>query len=215
MLKKNKTTLIVTSLVMLLPMVLGLLLWNQLPDQIPSHWGIDGEIDGWSSKTFAVFGFPCILFAVHWICVFASQTDPKSKDYHPSTIRLVLWICPVLSLVLNSLVYTAALGYSLNVEVIMPLLVGLMFIIVGNLLPKCRQSYTMGIKLPWTLANEKKLEQNPSLWWKALGRRRCGHPGNCLPGQFLDSDGDPCCDGHSAYRIFLPLLPQARERRTS
>ena len=155
MLKKNKTTLIVTSLVMLLPMVLGLLLWNQLPDQIPSHWGIDGEIDGWSSKTFAVFGFPCILFAVHWICVFASQTDPKSKDYHPSTIRLVLWICPVLSLVLNSLVYTAALGYSLNVEVIMPLLVGLMFIIVGNLLPKCRQSYTMGIKLPWTLANEK------------------------------------------------------------
>ena len=155
MLKKNKVTLIITTLVMLLPMVIGLLLWNSLPDRIPSHWGIDGEIDGWSSKTFAVFGFPCILLAVHWLCVFASQADPKSKNYHPAMIRLVLWICPVLGLILTSLVYATALGYSLNVEIIMPLLVGLMFIIVGNLLPKCRQSYTMGIKLPWTLANEE------------------------------------------------------------
>ena len=155
MLKKNKKTLIFTTFVMLLPVVLGLFLWNRLPDQIPSHWGINGEIDGWSSKPFAVFGFPGILIAIHWICVFASQTDPKSKNYQPAMIRLVLWICPVLSLVLNSLVYTTALGYPLNIEIIMPLLVGLMFIIVGNLLPKCRQSYTMGIKLPWTLANEE------------------------------------------------------------
>lgn len=155
MLKKNKITLIVTTLVMLLPIVLGLLLWNHLPDQIPSHWNINGEIDRWSSKAFAVFGFPCILLAIHWLCVLASQADPKSKNYHPTMIRLVLWICPVLSLVLNTLVYTTALGYSLKVEIIMPLLVGLMFVIVGNLLPKCRQSYTMGIKLPWTLADEE------------------------------------------------------------
>jgi uncharacterized membrane protein len=53
------------------------------------------------------------------------------------------------------MVYATALGYGINVEIIMPLLVGLMFIIVGNLLPKCRQSYTLGIKLPWTLHNEE------------------------------------------------------------
>lgn len=155
MIKKNKGTLILTTLVMLVPTVVGLLLWNRLPDQIPSHWNIDGEIDGWSSKAFAVFGFPSLLLALHWICVIASCTDPKSKDYHPKMLLLTLWICPVIGLVLCALVYTVALGYSLNVEIIMPLLVGLMFIIVGNLLPKCRQSYTMGIKLPWTLANEE------------------------------------------------------------
>ena len=155
MIKKNKGMLVLTSIVLLIPMAIGLILWNQLPEQIPSHWGINGEVDGWSSKAFAVFGFPCILLALHWLCVIVSSADPGSKNYHPKMLTLVLWICPVLSLVLNALVYTAALGYQLNVEIIMPLLVGLMFIIVGNLLPKCRQSFTMGIKLPWTLANEE------------------------------------------------------------
>ncbi len=155
MIKRNKGTLILTSIVMLIPMVIGLLLWNQLPDIVPSHWNINGEVDGWSSKAFAVFFFPSLLLAIHWICVFASCADPKSKDYHPKMIGLVLWICPVLSLLLNSMVYAVALGYQLNIEIIMPLLVGLMFVIVGNLLPKCRQSYTMGIKLPWTLSNEE------------------------------------------------------------
>ena len=155
MIKKNKAALILTSLVLLIPILIGLLLWNRLPEQIPSHWGIDGEIDGWSSKAFAVFGFPCLLLALHWVCILASCADPKAKNYHPKMLQLVLWICPVLSLVLNSLVYATALGYPLEVQILMPLLVGLMFLIVGNLLPKCRQSYTLGIKLPWTLHNEE------------------------------------------------------------
>jgi len=166
MIKKNKATLILTSIVLLIPVVIGLILWDQLPEQIPSHWGINGEVDGWSSKPFAVFGFPCILLTLHWICVLASSADPKAKDYHPKMFHLVLWICPVLSLVLNALVYTTALGYPLDVEIIMPLLVGLMFIIVGNLLPKCRQSYTMGIKLPWTLHNEENWNKTHRLGGK-------------------------------------------------
>ena len=166
MIRKNKGTLILTSIVILIPILIGLLLWNKLPEQIPTHWGIDGEVDGWSSKAFAVFGFPSILLALHWICVFASSADPSSKNYHPKMLRLVLWICPVIGLVIGSLVYATALGYGLKVEVIMPLLVGLMFIIVGNLLPKCRQSYTMGIKLPWTLNNEENWNKTHRLGGK-------------------------------------------------
>ena len=155
MIKKNKGTLLLGSIMTLIPILIGLLLWDQLPDPMPSHWNIHGEVDGWSSKTFSVFGVPALLLAIHWLCVFASTADPKSKDYPQKMIYLVLWICPVLSLVLCSMVYATALGYGINVEIIMPLLVGLMFIIVGNLLPKCRQSYTLGIKLPWTLHNEE------------------------------------------------------------
>ena len=154
MIKKNKGTLLLGSIMTLIPILIGLLLWDQLPDPMPSHWNIHGEVDGWSSKTFSVFGFPALLLAIHWLCVFASTADPKSKDYPQKMIYLVLWICPVISLVICSMVYATALGYGINVEIIMPLLVGLMFIIVGNLLPKCRQSYTLGIKLPWTLHNE-------------------------------------------------------------
>ena len=155
MIKKYKNTLILTSLIMLIPMAVGLLLWNDLPDPMPSHWGINGEVDGWSSKAFSVFGFPCLLLAIHWLCVFASTADPHHKNYHPKMIRLMFWICPMIGLILCTMVYSAALGHTLPIETIMPLLVGLLFVVIGNLMPKCRRSYTMGIKLPWTLNSEE------------------------------------------------------------
>lgn len=155
MIKKNKVTLIVTSLIMLIPILVGLMLWEKLPEQVPYHWNINGEVDGWAGKTQAVFLMPLFMLAMHWVCVFASTADPKSKNYHPKSILLVLWICPVLNLVLNTMVYAAALNYPVDIEIIMPLLLGITFILIGNLLPKCRQSYTMGIKLPWTLHNEE------------------------------------------------------------
>ena len=63
MIKKNLKVLIITSLVILLPIVAGVILWNQLPEQIPSHWNMNGEVDGWSSKPFAVFGMPLMMLA--------------------------------------------------------------------------------------------------------------------------------------------------------
>ena len=163
MIRKHKWELIVSSLVILIPVLVGLILWNRLPSQMPTHWGFDGTADGWSGKAFAVFGMPLILLAVHWLCVLASSADPRHKNYHPKMLALVLWICPVIALVLSTLVYTTALRYPIKVEIIMPLLVGLMFIVVGNLLPKCRQSYTLGIKLPWTLADEENWDRTHRL----------------------------------------------------
>ncbi len=155
MIKQNKNQLILTSIVMLIPVIIGLLLWNRLPEQIPSHWDINGNVDQWSSKPFAVFAFPAILLALHWICVIASTTDPKHKNYHPKMITLVLWICPAIGLLLCAMVYPAALGYTVPVETIMPLFMGALFMVIGNWMPKCKQTYTMGIKLPWTLASEE------------------------------------------------------------
>jgi uncharacterized membrane protein len=68
---------------------------------------------------------------------------------------LAMWICPGVSLLLNTMVYATALGCPVDVELLMPLFMGALFIVIGNLLPKMRQSYTMGIKLPWTLHNEE------------------------------------------------------------
>lgn len=155
MIKKYKRTLILTSLVLLIPVIVGLLLWNQLPDPMPSHWDIHGEVDGWSSKAFTVFGLPALMLVLHWVCVFASMADPKWKNYNTKMMKLALWICPAIGLILSFMVYPAALGYSVPVENIMPLLVGALFMVIGNWLPKCEQTYTMGIKLPWTFASEE------------------------------------------------------------
>ena len=155
MFKKHLKTLIITTIVTLLPMLAGVILWNKLPEQFPIHFNAAGEVDGWSSKVFGVFGLPLILVTFQWLCGLGSlKLDPKAENLEGKVFSLVLWIIPVLSVVLNALVYCTALGMDMNVQIILPLLVGLLLAIIGYWLPKCKQTYTLGIKLPWTLEDE-------------------------------------------------------------
>ena len=155
MIKKNLKVLILTTVVMLLPILAGIILWNQLPEQMPTHWNAAGEIDGWSSKPFAVFVLPLIMVAAQWLCMLGTAADPKKNNHSEKVLHLVLWIIPALSVVLHAVTYATALGYAVPIEVVMPVLIGLIFTIIGNYMPKCKQNYTIGIKIPWTLDNEE------------------------------------------------------------
>ena len=155
MIKKNLPKLMITSLVILIPILIGLILWDKLPDQVPIHWDINGAVDGYANKMQAVFAMPLVLVAFQWICVLGTSLDPKKQNINDKMFTLVLWIIPVISLLCNSMVYATALGHKVSVEIIMPLFMGALFVIIGNYMPKCKQSYTMGIKLPWTLNDEE------------------------------------------------------------
>ena len=154
MMKVPKLTMLATSLVILLPIAVGLMLWNQLPDLVPTHFGFDNQPNGWSSKPFAVFGIPLIMLALQWVCLFAYRTDPKKKNLNPTVMGFVLWIIPVVSLLAAGMVYPVALGKAVNVGLFVTLLLGVLFVFVGNYLPKCQQTYTVGIRIPWTLSDE-------------------------------------------------------------
>ena len=155
MLKANKKTLIIASIVTLLPVLIGIVLWNRLPDQMAIHFGINNEADGYSSKAVAVFGLPLFLLAVEWFGAFVMANDPKKQNISSKLFSFSLWIVPVVSLVMAAALYSYNLGYQVNFSFVAFLLLGIMFIIIGNYLPKARQNYTMGIKIPWTLANEE------------------------------------------------------------
>lgn len=155
MIKKHWKILLISSIILLLPILAGVILWNQLPQQMPTHWNAAGEIDGWSSKPFAVFGLPAILLAAQWLCLLGTLADPKRQNHSEKVLHLVLWIIPILSVVLHTLTYAAALGREVRVEVVMPIIIGLILAIVGNYMPKCKQNYTIGIKIPWTLNSEE------------------------------------------------------------
>ena len=155
MMKANKKTLIITSIVTMLPVLIGIICWNRLPEVMATHFGFNNEANGFSSKAFAVFGLPLILLAVLWVGAFVTAHDPKRQNISPKMFSLMLWIAPVISLVAATTIYPVNLGYELDIAFFSELLVGLMFIIIGNYLPKARQNYTIGIKIPWTLANEE------------------------------------------------------------
>lgn len=149
-----KRTIVITSVITLLPMLIGMFLWNRLPEQIPTHFGLDGQPDSWSDRTFAVFFLPCIPAVIHILCILVTSIDPKGKNISPRVYNAILWINPVISLFVSSTMYSCALGYVTRVNTIICTLSGILFIVIGNYLPKCRQNYTVGIRLPWTLADE-------------------------------------------------------------
>lgn len=155
MIKKNLKTLIITSVITLLPILAGVILWDKLPENVPTHFGINGEADGFSSKAFAIFALPFFLLAIHWVCTFVTSVDPKSKNIDGKPLMLVFWICPTLSLLVSTLVYATAMDIRLDINMIMSLFFGVLFIIIGNYLPKCKQNYSLGIKIPWTLNSEE------------------------------------------------------------
>ncbi len=155
MIKKNLKMLIITSVVILLPIIAGLILWNKLPEEVPIHFNAQGVADGWGGKGMAVFAMPVFMLAIHWLCAFITSIDPKSRNITSKNMTLVLWITPVLSIFVSGIIYSFALGYEININTIFPLFFGLLFIVIGNYMPKCKQNYSIGIKIPWTLNSEE------------------------------------------------------------
>ena len=155
MFQKNKGKILLSSGVILLPILAGLFLWDQLPDTMMTHWEGDGRADRISTKAFAVFGIPFLMLAAHLLCLFFMSLDTNMKEQHPKALGVFFWILPVVSLVTAGLVYTQALGTDSRADLVLPVLSGLLFLCIGNYLPKTRQNRSLGIKIPWTLGNEE------------------------------------------------------------
>lgn len=159
MIKENKKTMILSSIIIMIPMLVGILYYNKLPNSMATHFGTGNEPNGWSSKPFTVFIFPLLLLALQWFCAVMMDVDPKKKNISKKMKSLSLWIVPAVAIVCCVSIYGYALGYDIKTGTIACLFTGGLFIIIGNYLPKCKQSYTVGIKLPWTLSSEKNWNQ--------------------------------------------------------
>ena len=155
MIKNNKWKMLATSIVILLPILVGLILWNDLPREMATHWGFSGAVNGWGSRSFTVFAMPLFLLAVHWIGLTVTALDPKNKHQTRKAMGLVFWICPFISLFMSAMIYANAFGMDFGRDAIFAVVLGLMFVVIGNLLPKCKQNHTIGIKIKWTLENER------------------------------------------------------------
>ena len=155
MIKKNLKTLIITSIITLLPILAGLYLWDKLPAQMPVHFGANGEPDRFASKEFAVFSLPAILVALQWIMVAYMGADPKKKNLSDKMVLISLWIVPLVSLLGNGITYLYLSYESVNIITISTLFLGATLLVIGNYMPKMKQTYTVGIKLPWTLNSEE------------------------------------------------------------
>ena len=154
--KARRTRILLSSALILLPVLAGLLLWNRLPDRMPTHFDFSGTPNGWSGKPFAVFGLPLFLLFIHLLCLYGTSRDPRRGNAGAVMNGLVFWIVPAVSLFVAGIMYPAAMGpgYEINITFFSLVFTGVLFLIVGNYLPKCRQNHVIGIRVPWTLKSE-------------------------------------------------------------
>lgn len=156
--KKISKLTVITTLITLLPIALGIALYDRLPDVVATHWNIHNRPDGWSSRAMAVFGIPCIMAALNLVC--GGATDRLQSEGVPKRVlALCRWIIPVLSLILVPVMLYSAMGVSFDMGRIVCSILGIMFIIIGNYLPKCRRNGVVGIKIPWTLSSDENWDK--------------------------------------------------------
>lgn len=156
--KKISKLTVITTLITLLPIVLGIALYDRLPEVVATHWNIHNRPDGWSSRAMAVFGIPCIMAALNLVC--GGATDRLQSEGVPKRVlALCRWIIPVLSLILVPVMLYSAMGVSFDMDRIVCSILGIMFIIIGNYLPKCRRNGVVGIKIPWTLSSDENWDK--------------------------------------------------------
>ena len=152
--KMNKKLLTLTSIVILLPILWGLMIWSQLPNQIPIHFNLAGQANNFQSKLLVVFGLPLFLLLVHLFVIFVSARDPKNQTMNKKMGKVIYWLTPIVSLGVFYLIYSKALGSTTNPSIFASALLGLIFVMMGNYMPKLKVNHTVGIRLPWTLQSE-------------------------------------------------------------
>lgn len=137
--------------------VLGFILYPKLPDMMPSHWNLEGEVDGYTAKTGHIIFFPTLILGLYLLMSFAPKIDPKAENY--KKFQGVFRGFRILIVLVLTGIYVATLLYALGIPVsigkVSIFTIGMMLIFVGNYFGKVRHNYTFGIKTPWTLANEE------------------------------------------------------------
>lgn len=142
--KKNKKTLILSVIICLLPMLLGAILYNKLPEQMPIHFTTNDIPDNYAHKNFALFGIPLIMAIVQAICLIVVniKTNKLKSNEKPKILKIMEWFIPIVTVLIYIIMIEVPLGSTVYVGKSICLILGILFIIIGNYIPK--MSYEMG-----------------------------------------------------------------------
>lgn len=128
--------LIITCIVCLLPILLGLALWDKLPDTMAIHFDINNYPDNFATKGFVVFGLPLLMVLLQCFCCFINDINAYKHGERKKLERATKWIIPVMTMVLQIVTLGYGLGWNFDIRKIVMLIVGVIFIVIGNYLPK-------------------------------------------------------------------------------
>lgn len=175
---------------------LSLAVYSRLPASMPVHWNLAGEIDDYAPKAIGAFLLPAIMLALAGVFAALPAISPSGFDIEQRSraYRAILLAILLFMLGIHVHLLLSAMNMAPSISDVVPLLIGALFVIFGNYLPKMRRNFFIGIRTPWTLADE-------DVWFRT---HRLGGVVFIVCGVLLMAVG-PFLSG-SAASIFLPAL---------
>jgi uncharacterized membrane protein len=136
-------------------LVFGAAVYAQLPDRVPSHWNIHGEVDGTIGRLAAVLLPPAIITGVWLLLLAVPRIDPLRSSYasFAGTYRMIVNAVVLFLAAVQVVVIGAALGWPVGVPQVIGVGAGLLFMILGNEMGRLKPNWFAGIRTPWTLSD--------------------------------------------------------------
>ena len=135
----------------------GVVLWNQLPDPMASHWDVNDQVDGYMPKFWGVFLMPLITIVLFLLFLLIPSIDPLKANIvqFRGTFNLFITLFVAFMAYAHALTLCWNLGYtSLGIGRAMLPAIGLLFFVVGSMLRKAKRNWFIGIRTPWTLSSD-------------------------------------------------------------
>jgi uncharacterized membrane protein len=130
--------------------------YAHFPERVITHWGFNGEPNGWSGRSFAAFFMPALLIGMYAMFLVIPWLDPRKERYveFAKAYNVFRNFIIFFMLVIYFIASLNNIGYNLDVKTWTSVGVGLLFIILGNYLGKLKQNWFIGIRTPWTMSSE-------------------------------------------------------------
>lgn len=135
-----------------------LFVYPQLPDPMPTHWNAAGQPDGYSSRVVGAWLLPGMTLLIYGLLLALPRMDPRRSNverFQTTYALLRAGIILFMSFMQLIILYVAITGQDDLITLMIPLGVGLLFILIGNYLPRVRSNWFLGIRTPWTLSSER------------------------------------------------------------
>ena len=138
-------------------LVFALAEYSRLPGRVPVHWNAHFRPDGYASRASSLILPVVMLVALPVLAYVLPRIDPHHANYakHERTYWIIWDAIMVMIAGLEVLVVGAALGWNVHMSVGLPLLLGLLFIVMGNVMGRVRPNWFLGIRTPWTLSSDE------------------------------------------------------------
>jgi uncharacterized membrane protein len=162
----TKNTLIISIILIAIAISAGAVLWNQLPDQMASHWDINDQVNGTMPKFWGVSLMPLITLGMLVLFLIVPSIDPLKANIAKFRESFNLFIVLIIAFMLyiHGLTLAWSLGYKdFKMSAAMLPFMGVLFIAVGFLLRKAKRNFFIGIRTPWTLSSDSVWDKTQQL----------------------------------------------------